>query len=202
MARKALKVLAALLGAALVGVAVFAVNLIWFRPWSLNLFYEKVFLEFAVQNPELLSRIGFAEQFGYRRHNRHLDDASVEKTLRDAALWRRDLADLRAYGRAGQSPSQRLSTRILEWFLENQVEGERFAFHDYPVNQLFGVQSELPSPCTIVDPVDLPGTAFFLSRVVDRGTTRQTGEEIGEWLDARGIALHVGEVLFGNIWRS
>jgi zinc protease len=44
---------------------------------------------------------------------------------------------------------------------------------------------------TLVDPAEAPGTAWFLSRVVDRGTARQTAEEIGEWLDARGIALHV-----------
>jgi len=41
------------------------------------------------------------------------------------------------------------------------------------------------------DPPDAPGAAWFLSRVIDRGTTRQTAGEIGEWLDSRGVALHV-----------
>jgi zinc protease len=45
---------------------------------------------------------------------------------------------------------------------------------------------------TIVDPPDVPGTAWFLSRVLDRGTERRSAEEIGEWLDARGIALAFG----------
>jgi zinc protease len=43
----------------------------------------------------------------------------------------------------------------------------------------------------IGDPSDAPGTAWFLSRVIDRGTARQDAEEIGEWLDSRGVALHV-----------
>ena len=34
---------------------------------------------------------------------------------------------------------------MLDWFLERQVEGEKWQFHNYPVNQLFGVQNEFPS---------------------------------------------------------
>ena len=36
-------------------IAVFLINLIWFRPWSLNLFYDKVFAEVIFSEPELLS---------------------------------------------------------------------------------------------------------------------------------------------------
>jgi uncharacterized protein (DUF885 family) len=41
--------------------------------------------------------------------------------------------------------SQRLSTDILDWFLQNTVDGEPFMYHNYPVNQMFGVQSGLPT---------------------------------------------------------
>ena len=44
-----------------------------------------------------------------------------------------------------QSPSQRLSTHVLDWFLKQQIEGEKWQWHDYPVNQLFGVQNRFPS---------------------------------------------------------
>ena len=77
MLRSAFKWLGALLAAALLVAAVFVVNLIWFRPFSLNLFYEKIFVSFLLEQPELLSSLGIAEQFGYRRHNAHLDDVSV-----------------------------------------------------------------------------------------------------------------------------
>ena len=40
MFKKALKIIGALLGLVLVALAIFLVNLVWFRPWSLNLFYE------------------------------------------------------------------------------------------------------------------------------------------------------------------
>src|SRR6476619_1110584 len=133
-----------LFGAALLAAAVFLVNLIWFRPFSLNLFYEKAFATFVLENPELLTSIGIAEQFGYRRHNAHLDDISVAKVAHDFALWHGYLADLKSYDLAAQSPQQQLSTRVLTWFIEVLLEGERFRFHDYPVSQHFGVQSQTP----------------------------------------------------------
>ena len=120
------------------------VNLIWFRPFSLDLFYEKAFITFVLENPELLTSIGIAEQFGYRRHNAHLDDVSIAKVERDFAQWHGYLADLKAYDLAAQTPEQRLSTRMLTWFIESLLEGERFRFHDYPVSQLFGMQSQTP----------------------------------------------------------
>ncbi len=144
MIRSLFKWLGALLAAALLVAVVFVVNLIWFRPFSLNLFYEKVFVSFVLENPELLTSLGIAEQFGYRRHNAHLDDASIAKTEHDFATWHGYLADLKSYDLASQTPAQRMSTRILAWYIGNQLEGERFRFHDYPVNQLWGVQSQTP----------------------------------------------------------
>ncbi len=141
-AKTVFKALGGLFAALLLAGTVFVVNLVWFRPVSLNLFYEKVFITFLLEKPELLSMLGVAEQFGYRRHNAHLNDASVAKAEEDFAQWRRYLADLKAYDLDRQIPEQRLSTRVLTWFIEDQLEGERFRFHNYPVNQLFGVQSE------------------------------------------------------------
>src|SRR6476620_475942 len=143
-AKTVFKTLGALLAAALFVAAIFVVNLVWFRPFSLNLFYEKGFVTFVLENPELLTSIGIAEQFGYRRHNAHLDDVSIAKVDHDYALWHGNLADLKSYDLAAQTPGQRLSTRILTWYIGSVLEGERFRFHDYPVNQLFGVQNQTP----------------------------------------------------------
>jgi len=89
MLRPTLKWLAILLAGALLVATVFVVNLVWFRPFSLNLFYEKTFITFVLEQPELLSTLRIAEQFGYRRHNAHLDDASAAKVERDFAAWHR-----------------------------------------------------------------------------------------------------------------
>ena len=142
---RVLKWLLAIVGVVLVAACVFLINLIWFRPWSLNLFYEKVFAELLFDEPETLSAIGLVEQFGLTGHNGKLSDASPAHQQRQFDRWKKDLAQLHTYPLNRQTASQRLSTHVLDWFLQRQVEGERYQWHDYPVNQLFGVQNQLPS---------------------------------------------------------
>jgi uncharacterized protein (DUF885 family) len=170
MLKKTFKAFGVLIAILLLAGAVFVVNVTMFRPFSLNLFYEKVFVTFLLDNPELLTQIGIAEQFGYRKHNAHLNDESEAKSDRDFALWRGYLADLKAYDPASQSVDQGLSTRVLTWFIESQVAGERFKLHNYPVNQLFGVQSNTPdfliNQHRIKDP---RGAEDFLSRLGEVG---------------------------------
>ncbi len=145
MFQRILKWLAAIAALLVVLVAIFLVNLIWFRPWSLNLFYDKVFAEALFREPELLSSLGLVEQFGITGHNAKLSDESPAHQREGAARMRKDLAQLHEYSLDRQSPSQRLSTRVLDWFLQRQVEGEQFQFYNYPVNQLFGEQNQFPS---------------------------------------------------------
>src|ERR1700676_2118642 len=130
---------------AVIVIAIFLINLIWFRPWSLNLFYEKVFAEVIFSEPELLSALGLVEQFGITRHNGKLSDESPAHQQKTIDRWKKDLRQLREYSLDRQTPSQKLSTHVLDWFLERQVEGEKWQFHNYPVNQLFGVQNQFPS---------------------------------------------------------
>src|SRR5437773_10669731 len=145
MLKRTLKWTGAIIAVVAIVLAVFLVNLIWFRPWSLNLFYEKVFAEVVFDHPELLSTLGLVEQFGITSHNGKLDDESSAHQQREFDRWKRDLTQLREYPLDRQSPSQRLSTQVLDWFLQMQVEGEKWQWHNYPVNQLFGVQNQFPS---------------------------------------------------------
>jgi uncharacterized protein (DUF885 family) len=145
MFKRVLKWLGAIIVVLVIVVAIFLTNLIWFRPWSLNLFYEKIFAEVLFDHPELLSALGLVEQFGITSHNGKLDDESPAQQQREFDRFKKDLTQLRQYPIDRQSQSQRLSTHVLEWFLERQVEGEKYQWHTYPVNQLFGVQNQLPS---------------------------------------------------------
>ena len=130
---------------AVIVLAVFLINLIWFRPWSLNLFYEKVFAEVIFSEPELLTQLGLVEQLGITSHNGKLSDESPAHQQMVIDRWKKDLAQLHQYSLDRQSASQKLSTHVLDLFLQDQVEGEKWQFHNYPVNQLFGVQNQFPS---------------------------------------------------------
>lgn len=145
MFRRILKWIGGILAVLLIVVAIFLINLIWFRPWSLNLFYEKVFAQVLFEEPELLSSIGLVERFGITGHNAKLSDASPAHQQRYFDRAKKNLEDLRAYPLAKQTASQQLSTHILEWYMTREIEGEKYQWHNYPVNQLFGVQNEFPS---------------------------------------------------------
>ncbi len=114
------------------------------RPTSINLFYERVMIESVLDNPELLTQLGFVDGTLLDFHSGKLTDASpryIEKTL---ARVHHQLEMLRAYPVPPQTPAQQLSTEILGWFLDDIQRGERFRYHLYPVNQFFGAQSDTP----------------------------------------------------------
>src|SRR5205823_14934063 len=130
---------------AVIALAIFLINLIWFRPWSLNLFYDKVFAEVIFSEPELLTQLGLVEQLGITSHNGKLNDESPAHQQMMIDRWKKDLAQLHEYPLDRQSPSKKLSTHVLDWFVKDQVDGEKWQWHNYPVNQLFGVQNQYPS---------------------------------------------------------
>lgn len=124
-------------------VAIFLVNLIWFKPFSVRLFYDKIFLELALDNPELVTQLGIPVL--YDRTKDQLGDASDEANWAQFNGIKKNLETLKSYDFESQSPENQLNTAILSYFLESQVEGEPFFYYNYPVNQLFGVQNDLPS---------------------------------------------------------
>lgn len=124
--------------------ALFVIPTVWGTPWSIEHLYTRVFAEVVLERPMLLSRLRLLEPWGLDFHSDELDDFSVAFQLESAEQTREALRMLRGYDRESQTPSQRLSTDLLDWYLEVASDGERFQFHDYPVNQMSGVQSSLP----------------------------------------------------------
>jgi uncharacterized protein (DUF885 family) len=121
------------------------VKLIWFKPLNINHFYERSMLQLVLKNPEILTMIGVLERFGLNFHNDDLTDESDAYFQKLIAQVKKNLEILRSYPREKQTPEQQLSTDILEWFLEDQVMGYEFLHHNYPLNQFFGEQNELPN---------------------------------------------------------
>jgi uncharacterized protein (DUF885 family) len=123
----------------------FLISLIWGKPWNINLLYMRTFLRFAMDSPELLTMLGFLEKLGLHGHNARLADASVGHETKTYLRTAKDLRLLRSYDRKRQSKGQLLSTDIMDWFLDDQARSEPYRFHNYPLNQMFGIQSELPN---------------------------------------------------------
>ncbi len=142
--RRALRVAGAALAAALLAGVLFLVPTLWGRPWSIDHFFARVFLEFVLAHPMLLSQLRILEPWGVDFHSDELDDFSVEFAREEARKARQQLEMLRSWERGSLSPEQLFSADVLDWFLATRVEGEPFLLHDHPLNQLDGVQSALP----------------------------------------------------------
>jgi uncharacterized protein (DUF885 family) len=147
----------------LLAVAVVMAVVVWFvfslvrgRPWSIQLLYARTFLGYALKDPELLTMLGILEHFGLHGHNARLTDASEAFQDRMAVFVQRDLAILRRFPRSRQNPSTLLSTDIMDYFLDDQIRSDRFRHHTYPLNQMFGIQSELPNFMLTMHPVVSP----------------------------------------------
>src|SRR5205823_14390096 len=97
MFKRIFKCLGAIITVVAIAIAVLLVNLIWFRPWSLNLFYEKVFAELLFDHPEILSTLGLVQQFGSTGHNGKLDDEPPAHQQRDFHRWKPDPPQLRQH---------------------------------------------------------------------------------------------------------
>jgi len=154
-----------------VAVSAFAVNAIYFKPWSINVYFERAFIKLGSTSPEILSQLRVLEQFGIDGHNAHLDDVSEEERQRQMHMIKDELAVLREYDREALNGQKAISYDVFAHFLGSMVEGERWKYHNYPLNQMFGVQNSLPEFLAEVHQINNVKEAdYYLSRLseVDR----------------------------------
>ncbi len=145
---------------------VFLVPTIWLKPWSIDHYYARVFLRFALRHPMMLSSLGLFDGTPLDFYSDKLDDLSPAFERKEARFVDDELRTLRGYDRGRMSPRDRLSYDVLEWFLVDQQQNNRFLFHDYPVNQLFGIQSGLPDFMMNIHPLRRPRDAErYVTRV-------------------------------------
>jgi uncharacterized protein (DUF885 family) len=124
---------------------VFFVHVWYFKPVSINLYYNRVFLRFALDNPEILTSLRLLDQFGIDFHADELADGSLAQEERQRARLREDYETFKRYDRSKYTGQELLSYDIWDYFFRTQLEGDPWRHHDFPVNQMFGIQAMLPS---------------------------------------------------------
>jgi len=148
----------------LIALAIFLVPTLWFRPWIIDHFYMRVFAVEALHHPMLLTQIGVLDGTPLDGYNARLDDFSPAAERAEQERADRALATLRGYDRASMSSHERLSADVLEWYLDDTRRGAAFPFHDYPVNQLAGLQSQLPDFLINIHPLKRERDARYYVR--------------------------------------
>lgn len=126
----------------LVGVAF--VHVWYFKPLKIDWFYGRTFAQFAIDSPEMLSGMRILPSWA-DFYSDKLDDASPAHAQKMADTIRKDHDILLSYDRSALDRRGQLSYDVLEYFLRIQIEGDKFRDYDFPVNQMFGVQSSLPN---------------------------------------------------------
>jgi len=143
----------------------------WYaKPLSINWFYSRVFLQFAVESPELLTQLRLLEQVGLRGHNAKLSDRSQSHEDEQFAKLKKNFETLTSYNSDGAmtkaSGQDRISYEVLHHFLGDSVKGEPWRLHNHPVNQLFGVQSESPNLLAQIQQVnDATDAGHYIARI-------------------------------------
>ena len=146
-----------LVGLVLLASALFA-NVWYFKPLRIEWFYASAFAKFAIDQPELLSSLRILPHW-LDFYGDDLDDVSPAAEQKAANKVRDGYLMRRRYDRSALDREAQLSYDTLEYFLGIQVEGDAWRQHDFPVNQVSGVQSNLPNFMTEVHQVTDAGEA-------------------------------------------
>jgi uncharacterized protein (DUF885 family) len=117
--------------------------LIWFRPFNIRNFYNRVFVEIVLRDPELITSLGIPVLNDW--NNDKLTDISDDHERENLHLLKKDYELLLSYNYPKLSNENQLNTDILKWYLKSTIDGEPYLFNNYPVNQLSGIQNDLPT---------------------------------------------------------
>ena len=148
------------------GAAAWIANVGFYKPYSIDLFYDRIFVRAALAMPELVTSL-IPHPFGIRYFDRRLDDASVAHQQKQLTSLRHEFDTLHRYDRAKLDEGRQLSYDILDFFLKTTLDGEPWQFHDYPLNPTAGIQSELPSFLITQHPIDSAADARSYSARLD-----------------------------------
>lgn len=106
---------------------IYIVNLLWFKPFSINHFYNKIFVEFALKSPQMIT--GMGHKFYYDE----LDDNSQAANDARLQLLKDDYAMLHRYDRKKLEGQALISYDILDFFLSDRMDS--LVFDDYGYSQ-------------------------------------------------------------------
>lgn len=119
----------------------------WFakKPFFFRAFLDRSVVKMAFESPETLTSLGFLESLGITGHNAELDDDSPEAMDKTFAQVRDLRETLLSYSDADLDENQRISKDIALYLADFALVSEPYRYHNYPLNQLFGVQNGYPS---------------------------------------------------------
>ncbi len=105
-----------------------------------NAFFERVFDENAARSPMFMTQLGMKTDYD------KWDDLSEARALEDFELGVKQLAELQRTIRFDRLDDQaKVSYRMFVRDAERAIEGWRWRYHSYPLNQMSGLHADVPA---------------------------------------------------------
>ena len=124
--------------------AAFAAHEWYAKPFYINNYFNRVFIQYIWDKPEILTSLGILEQMGMHGHNAEWNDDSEAASERDYQWLLEIMATVDEYDEARLTADEILSVKVLQEMLGDPEKDHRYRYHNYPVNQLFGLQNAIP----------------------------------------------------------
>lgn len=128
---------------------------------SLSRFLDRVYYENLERNPDRQANLGIRTNYG------NWTDISDAKNREDVALQQKQLAEMKATFPVDKlEGAALLNYRLFETMVNESVEGLEWMLHNYPVNQMFGAHSNIPTFLMNIHKVDsLADAEAYLQRL-------------------------------------
>ncbi|WP_371373221.1 DUF885 family protein [Thalassotalea aquiviva] len=105
----------------------------------LNAFFETMFNDSVMRSPEYQTYLGIKKD--YDKWN----ESSEENSLKELEITKKNLAELLSFDYEALDEQTKLSYQIAKQSMENEINDFKWRHHNYPVNQMYGVHSSIPS---------------------------------------------------------
>lgn len=106
---------------------------------KVNDFFETSFRKQLDRSPMFKTNLGIHEDYD------KLDDISDEQAEREIEITKAELKELKSFNYEALDEATKLSYRIFEYMANVSIENFKYRYLNYPVNQMSGPHSELPS---------------------------------------------------------
>jgi len=104
-----------------------------------NQLFEDIFMENVMRSPMYQSYLGIKDD------QDKWDDISDEQAKEDLALTKKHLEQVKAIDESKLNEQTKISWMLMKQKLENEIADFKWRHHNYPVNQMFGLHSQVAS---------------------------------------------------------
>ncbi len=157
---------------------------------NIDQFFDAFLEKWVMANPEMATGMRLFSGDVQDRLDSQLTDISDDAAHARIARAREGLAGLKKFDRAKLTPEQRISAQMFEYQLTDIAAEEPFLAYNFPLNQMTGVQSRLPTLFTDLHPMRNERDAQnYLARLNAAGSKINQALDITQSRAKEGIRL-------------